>query len=137
MGIDFQTEWEAFKALPSEEQQGVFKRLYGHSGAHLQETLLAELVKTRLQEIHLGALSSEEEAQLEAICTHGGGIVTLNQHQTILYRQYKGHRYEVRQLENGLFRYNAKNYRSLSGVARAITGQHTNGPRFFNLSKAR
>ena len=60
MGIDFQTEWEAFKALPSEERQGVFKRLYGHSGAHLQETLLAELVKTRLQEIHLGALSSEE-----------------------------------------------------------------------------
>lgn len=137
MGIDFQTEWEAFKALPIKERQGVFKRLYGHSGAHLQATLLEELVKARLQEIHFGALSPEEETQLDAICTNGGKVVMLSQRRSVIYREYKGRRYEVIQLENGCFRYNAKDYRSLSSVARAITGQRINGPRFFHFPKTR
>lgn len=53
---------------------------------------------------------------------------------TILRRTFKGTRYEVEVLATG-FRYDAQTYRSLSAVARAITGTNWNGRLFFGLGK--
>ena len=49
---------------------------------------------------------------------------------TVLTRKYKGALLQVRVLQNG-FEYNGLAYRSLSAVARAITGAHCNGFLFF------
>jgi hypothetical protein len=51
---------------------------------------------------------------------------------TILRREYHGEIHEVTVLERG-FEYEGKGYRSLSGIARAITGTHWNGHLFFGL----
>mgnify|MGYP002382257386 CR=1 FL=1 len=51
---------------------------------------------------------------------------------TILTRQYKGHTVQVRVLQDG-FEYRGSLYRSLSAVAKAITGSHCNGFAFFKL----
>jgi hypothetical protein len=51
-----------------------------------------------------------------------------------LTRLYKGERLEVTVLEGG-FAYAATVYRSLSAVAKAITGSHCNGPAFFGLKR--
>jgi hypothetical protein len=51
---------------------------------------------------------------------------------TILTREYRGEVHQVTALERG-FEYGGKGYRSLSGVARAITGTHWNGYVFFAL----
>ena len=53
---------------------------------------------------------------------------------TRLARDYAGKRHEVVMLEEGVL-YDGETYGSLSEVARAITGQRWNGPRFFGLRR--
>ncbi len=53
---------------------------------------------------------------------------------TILTREYRGEVHQVTVLEQG-FEYGGKVYRSLSGIARAITGTQWNGYLFFGLKK--
>jgi hypothetical protein len=51
---------------------------------------------------------------------------------TKLSREWQGRRYDVVKTENG-FAYGEQTYKSLSHVARVITGVRWNGPRFFGL----
>ncbi len=51
---------------------------------------------------------------------------------TSIVRQYKGREIEVRVLKSG-FEWEGDRYQSLSAVAKAVTGSHCNGFRFFNL----
>jgi hypothetical protein len=51
---------------------------------------------------------------------------------TVLMREWHGVTHEVRVLDRGVL-YQRKRYRSLSEVARLITGAHWNGPQFFGL----
>ena len=53
---------------------------------------------------------------------------------TLLGRIYKGKRVEVEVLEEG-FRYEGRNYDSLTAIVRDITGSHWNGYNFFGLRK--
>jgi hypothetical protein len=53
---------------------------------------------------------------------------------TILVREYKGRRIEVLALAAG-FEFEGEAYKSLSAVAKAVTGQHCNGYHFFRLGK--
>jgi hypothetical protein len=52
---------------------------------------------------------------------------------TIISRPYKGHTLQVQVLPQG-FEYQGEVYRSLSAVAKAITGSHCNGYLFFRLN---
>ena len=54
---------------------------------------------------------------------------------TLLTRKYKGETYYVKVLNNG-FEFEGMMYKSLSAVAREITGSHWNGFLFFNLKGA-
>lgn len=49
-----------------------------------------------------------------------------------LMREYKGRAINVRVLPDG-FEYDGRRFRSLSAVAKAVTGSHINGFRFFKL----
>ena len=53
---------------------------------------------------------------------------------TIITREYRGIVHQITVLEQG-FGYGGTVFRSLSGVARAITGTHWNGKLFFGLKK--
>ena len=53
---------------------------------------------------------------------------------TVLTRTYKGERLEVRVLAGG-FEFEGAVYRSLSAVAKAITGAHWNGRLFFGITR--
>jgi len=53
---------------------------------------------------------------------------------TVITREYKGRMLEVKVLPNG-FEYDGEVYKSLSAVAKAITGTHWNGYHFFGLRK--
>ena len=52
----------------------------------------------------------------------------------VITRRYKGQTIEVRVLPKG-FEYEGEVYRSLSAVARKVTGTHWNGYHFFKLGK--
>lgn len=51
---------------------------------------------------------------------------------TVISKDYKGQMYEVRVLEKG-FEYKGKVYKSLTAIAKEVTGAHWNGFLFFNL----
>ena len=53
---------------------------------------------------------------------------------TIITRTYKGETLQVQVLEHG-FSFEGAVYKSLSAVARTITGQHCNGLHFFRLGQ--
>jgi hypothetical protein len=52
----------------------------------------------------------------------------------VIIRQYKGETIEVKVLPKG-FEYEGEIYRSLSAVARKVTGTHWNGYHFFQLGR--
>jgi hypothetical protein len=51
-----------------------------------------------------------------------------------LVRQWRGHAHTVLVREDG-FEYEGQHYRSLTVIAKRITGAHWSGPRFFGLTK--
>jgi len=51
---------------------------------------------------------------------------------TIITKEYKGTSLEIKILEKS-FEYNNKQYRSLTAIAKEVTGAHWNGYLFFNL----
>jgi hypothetical protein len=53
---------------------------------------------------------------------------------TTLVRQWHGHAHTVLVREDG-FDYEGQHYRSLTVIAKRITGAHWSGPRFFGLTK--
>jgi len=53
---------------------------------------------------------------------------------TTLVRQWRGHTHAVLVREDG-FEYEGQHYRSLTVIAKRITGAHWSGPRFFGLTK--
>jgi hypothetical protein len=55
---------------------------------------------------------------------------------TILVREWRGTTYHVTLVEDG-FLWNGKTHRSLSSIARAITGTQWNGPRFFGMREVK
>ena len=54
---------------------------------------------------------------------------------TILIREWQGNAHRVTMLDDGVS-FNGKRYRSLSEVAREITGSRWSGPRFFGLRQS-
>lgn len=53
---------------------------------------------------------------------------------TVIVRQYKGQTLHVKVLAEG-FEYEDQTFKSLSAVAKRITGSHINGLRFFEIGK--
>lgn len=51
---------------------------------------------------------------------------------THLVREWNGRTYQIEVLDDG-FQMDGKRYRSLSAIARKITGAHWSGPRFFGV----
>jgi len=118
----------------------------------LPKSLLVRALAYRLQALEFGDLDPDTLRVLEAYAAKGagrwGGRVRLDRLRrtmqvssavsikpgSILVREWAGELHRVIALEVG-FAWNGATYRSLSQVARAITGTRWNGPRFFGLSR--
>ena len=114
----------------------------GAAPLHLPKPLLARILAYRLQADALGDLSDTVRRTLEGTRSSGlggqaGGDGSSYRRRikpgSILVREWNGHLQRVTALEES-FAWEGKTYRSLSMVARAITGGHWNGPRFFGLA---
>jgi len=98
----------------------------------------------RIQELAYGGLSDETKAELERIAEEDEQCRKARAPRrqkrkgtqpvpgTRLIREWQGKRYEVTALADG-FEYAGRRYRSLSAVAKAITGAHWSGPQFFGV----
>ena len=93
----------------------------------------------RIQELAYGGLPEQAKTQLHEIAeSHERGVRHLGKNAPIagtrLVREWNGERHEVTVACKG-YEYRGRLFKSLSAVARAITGTRWNGPAFFGLRK--
>ncbi len=150
-------EVAALASLDLEELRGRWRKLFrGPAPAHLPRYLVLRIVAYRIQANALGDLDREAVRFLDAVAEDWQKRRAAGQKHskrpppippvpdkrslkpgTILAREHNGELHRVMVLDDG-FAWNGTTYRSLSEVARAITGTNWNGPRFFGLrDKAR
>jgi len=96
----------------------------------------------RIQEIAFGGLSKATLRRLAGLAAEfetDGRIATQSQPRiklgARLVREWHGRTHSVIASEEG-FQFEGKTYRSLTSIAREITGAAWSGPRFFGLAKA-
>jgi hypothetical protein len=103
----------------------------------ISRDLLIRAIAWRLQEKALGGLSKAAQRQLaryaDEIRTSGSMSISSGSNYkpgTKLIREWQGKVHEVIILDDG-YVWSGRKYRSLSEIARAITGTRWSGPRFF------
>jgi hypothetical protein len=112
--------------------QLVFGRV---SPAGLSKDLLGRMMAARLQERAFGGLDRDSLRFLESLAQNERPPRRQLKPGTVLVREYQGRRHTVTTVRDG-FDWQGTTYRSLSAVARAITGTAWSGPRFFALQRA-
>jgi hypothetical protein len=138
---------EALERLPEldlGELRQQWSALYKiEASPHLSRELLLRAVAYRMQEVALGGLLPQRQRQLRHIAQElkeTGETRSRARPQlkpgTRLIREWQGRTYEVLVLDDG-FSWQGTQYRSLSALARTITGTAWSGPLFFGLKENR
>jgi hypothetical protein len=121
-----------------------WRTLYkAEASPHLSRELLVRAVAYRMQEVALGGLGPGQQRQLRQIAQQfkeTGAATTPRRPElkpgTRLVREWQGRTYEVLVLDGG-FSWQDTHHRSLSALARKITGTAWSGPLFFGLKPNR
>lgn len=118
---------KAHKAPPP---KGIGRRLLELSATYIiQVKMLGDLDRSTKRA--LMAAMSKSGADAEPIDNKHRSTKNLNPGSRLV-RVWNGKTHQVEVLEKG-FRWNDRSYRSLSAIAREITGARWSGPRFFGL----
>ena len=104
---------------------------YGAPPKQRSAALIKQLLAWRMQADVYGGL---DIATVRLLANERAPMMAAQKSGTRLARDYAGRRHEVVVMDKGIF-YDGKHYGSLSEVARLITGQRWNGPRFFGLRR--
>ena len=138
---------EALARLPEldlGELRYQWRALYkSDASPHLSRELLLHAVAYRMQEVAFGGLRPERQRQLRQIIQEFNQTGEVRRRArlglksgTRLVREWRGRTYEVLVLDDGVS-WQGTEYRSLSAVARKITGTAWSGPLFFGLKRNR
>jgi hypothetical protein len=137
-------ELASLRSLPIKELKQRWRSLYSSEPPHrVSRELLTRAVAYRIQEQVRGGLKPSTRRLLErlAVDARSGRPLKLSPYVpasagTVLMRDWQGITHEVKVLDRGVL-YKRKRYRSLSEVARLITGSRWSGPLFFGLHSKR
>ena len=135
----------ALKRMSAPELKKQWRLLFDAPPPPYNRRFLESRLAYRIQELAYGGLKPETVKRLEALGEQldGGNITTRKLRAddrpvvgTRLIREYQGVEHVVTVLNDG-YEWQGRPYRSLSWVARAITGTRWNGWRFFGLQGQR
>ena len=133
-------------ALPEKttaELKQLWRDLYDREPPPYNKPFLVKRLAYRIQELAYGGLSARAEAKLRDLIEEEHrrvkGKAPMRKGDrpivgTRLIREWKGDEHTATVLADG-FDYQGRRYKSLSAIARAITGTRWNGPAFFGLRK--
>jgi hypothetical protein len=138
-GAALAAEIASLSELGTDELRECWKAICGKAPSReIGRSFLTRAIAYRLQERVFGGLKPST-CRLLARNVEEGAPGTLSnrpsrmaQTGTILIREWRGTAHRVTILDDGVS-FNGKRYRSLSEVAREITGSRWSGPRFFGL----
>jgi Protein of unknown function (DUF2924) len=132
---------EALSDLSPDELRKEWRRLYRSQPPRLSRDLLVRAIAYRIQELRYGGLSKATSRKLAALVRARGSDDDIGSADTQrirvgarLVREWNGRTHTVTLEEDG-FTYAGRNYRSLTAIAREITGARWSGPRFFGLAR--
>ena len=137
---DLEAKLMAIETLGLPELRTEWRRLYRKPPPHrLSRDLLIRGIAYKIQEAVHGGLSKPTLRRLKILSDQsasGAGSKLERQAAfkpgTTLLREWNGTTHEVQVLADG-FEWRGQTYASLSKIAKAITGAHWSGPRFFGL----
>jgi Protein of unknown function (DUF2924) len=156
MHVNLAKEVEALEAMAVAELRVRYAQVFGEETGVGHKTWLVRRIAWRLQALAEGDLSERARRRAAELANDAdlrllpprsaptipmGKVSRAKRHGCdprvplpgqILRRVYKGRTVQVRILPQG-FEFEGTVYRSLSAVAKAITGSHTNGFLFFRL----
>ena len=158
------TEVNALKAMTVKEMRGKYAEVFGEPTRCRHKDYLIRRIAWRLQALEQGGLSERARRRAEELANDADlrifapkkplainmpptGHITnaqisvshdsrLPMPGTLLTREYKGQTIQVMVLDNG-FEYEGQVYRSLSRIAKVVSGSHWNGYGFFGLKKGK
>jgi hypothetical protein len=132
----------AIEKLSLRELQAKWAELYGRPLKGARRQFLIRGIAYRLQELVYGGLSAKTRRRLKQLAKqfarnpdYRPAVAPDLKAGCRLLREWRGVMHEVVVLEQG-FRYRDQTYRTLSEVARLITGTRWSGPVFFGLKKS-
>ena len=160
MPIDVDAAVKTLNRMTVTQLRDRYAEVFGEAARSFNKQHLVKRIAWRLQAMHEGDLSERARRRARELAndadlrirppaapveaSDNGTTVTspfrveaddrLPMAGTLLKRQYKGRTVQVRVLPQG-FEFDGEVFRSLSAVARKITGAHWNGFHFFGLPK--
>jgi hypothetical protein len=131
----------ALPKTPTPELKQMWRELYGKEPPAFSRNYLISRLGYRVQELAFGGLKPATRAKLDALAdaldpkarkrVTNGPVVG-----TQLIREWRGTEHRVEVLADG-FAWQGRRYKSLSAVARAISGTRWNGWTFFGLKNTK
>jgi len=139
-----------------DELKAKYEELFpGQNAPSNNKVFLWRKIAYRIQELEYGGISTEAQSKIEQLIQQYDPInnkslrpdaTTENRPKkndfsrdkrlpipgTVIIKEYKGIKLEIKVLESG-FEYHNKAYKSLTAIAKEVTGAHWNGYLFFNL----
>ena len=117
-----------------------WRRVFRSAPPELTKDLMVRFIAWQLQVKARGGLSRTVERLLDTIATGGdaeaGRKVANLKPGTRIVREWNGRLLCIHVTKDG-FSFEDRLYRSLSEIAREVTGAHWSGPRFFGLKQAK
>ena len=150
-------ELSDLKGMSVGELQTKYIEVFGEATTGRNKVWLQKRIAWRIQANQFGGLTDRAIERASQLANEADLRVTVPKEPTIapkvkpvlrlspqddrlppvgdfIVREYKGREHVVTILQQG-FEYEGETYKTLSAVAKTITGQHWNGFRFFNLTK--
>ncbi len=136
-------ELQALPGRSTRELQEAWQRLIRlPQPSKLSRDLLVRIIADKLQQAALGGLAPAAKRRLAALARSDpldrgaaarSPLLRLKPGSKLM-REWRGRTHTVLVLEDG-FEHDGKRFASLTQIARAVTGTHWSGPRFFGLTK--
>ena len=133
-------DWTTLADLDRKALAVIWEQAFGKPlPAKLYRAMTLFLLSYRLQELRYGGLSPAAERHLASLLPRDDGKAARPTARRLragaqLLRTWRGRDYTVTVTDTGFF-WNGKTYRTLSPIAKKITGSPWSGPVFFGLDK--
>jgi hypothetical protein len=141
MPSDLMKQILSLETKSMQDLREIYTKLYYKKTDSTSKQKLIRDISYRLQELEYGFLSEKHAKRLDSLAddmAKGRSLKEISPAKPInglrICKEYHGVLYEVETVEDG-FICNGLRYKSLSALASKITGNSTNGPKFFGLRK--
>ena len=141
MSADVIGKVAALPSLENDELKKLWRELFDEPAPRKKRDYLIPRLAWRIQELAYGGLSENAQDRINRLMRSKEQLKPSSNRVkrpavgTKLIREYQGIEHHVTVTRNG-FEYQGRTYRSLSHIAREITGTRWSGPLFFGLTRS-